>query len=143
MTAEEWRGNAMTTPTVVTADALELILRLNETTRDLLAGANKLREEMREIKVQTVKSPLLTLKEAAEYLKVSPQYLSQAMSKGVMGKGTPPPNCIEVYGPKGKGEKPKLLFEIAELDLWIARCSRRFSEESQERRWREYEAACA
>jgi hypothetical protein len=124
----------MNTPTVTT-DALELMLRLNETTRDFVLAVKALHRDIENLKLQTVKSPLYTLKEAAEFIKMSPQYIMQ----GATGKGYPPPNCIEICGPRGSGGKPKLLFEHEELERWRRDAPRRYSEESQERRLREYE----
>lgn len=120
--------------TAVTADAMELLLRLNETTTKLVIVVKELAGLMEDLKVQAVKPPLMTLKEAAGYIRMSPQYLSQAPT----GKGTPPPNCIEVHGHRSNGGKPEIRYEIAELDRWIARAQRRYSEEAQERRWKEY-----
>jgi hypothetical protein len=124
------------TTTMVTSDALELLLRLNETTKDLLLAVKTLHQDVEDFKLQTIKSPLKTPKEAAEYIKMSTQYLAKEPN----GKGTPPPNCMEIYGPNGSGEKPRILYEVKELDRWIADAKRRYSTESQERRRREHDA---
>jgi hypothetical protein len=87
-----------------------------------------------------VRSPLLTTKEAAEYIKMSEQYLIQGRNNGTAGNGTPPPNCIEIYGDHGDGKKPVIRYEYKELDHWIAVAPRRFSGESQERRRKEHAA---
>jgi RecA/RadA recombinase len=87
-----------------------------------------------------VRSPLLTTKEAAEYIKMSEQYLIQGRNNGTAGNGTPPPNCIEIYGERGDGKRAIIRYEVAECNHWIAAAPRRFSDESQERRRKEYAA---
>jgi hypothetical protein len=125
---------------MITHDELELMLQLNETARTLLAAAKALHEDLEEMKALTVRSPLLTTKEAAAYIKMSEQYLVQGRNNGATGKGYPPPNCIEICGDHGDGKKPVIRYEIKELDRWIAAAPRRFSNESQERRRKEYAA---
>jgi hypothetical protein len=124
--------------TVISTDAIELIAQLNVTTRDQLLALMGVQKLIEDVKLQTVRSPVLRTKEAAAYIGMSEQYLSQGRSKGATGKGTPPPNCIEIYGARGDGDKPTILYEIAELDRWLAAAPRRFSEESQERRRKEH-----
>jgi hypothetical protein len=126
--------------TVITPDAIELMMRLIDVTRDFLAAAKAIHEDLEEMKALTVRSPLLTTKEAAAYIRMSEQYLIQGRNVGTVGKGTPPPNCLEIYGERGEGEKPTIRYEIAECNHWIATAKRRFSGESQERRRKEYAA---
>jgi hypothetical protein len=116
------------TTTVVTSDSLELMAQLNAITKELLETAKSLREDMAELKLQTVKSPVLRVKEAAQYIGMSPQYLSQGRKDGAIGKRTPPPNNIDLIGENGK---PTILYEIKELDRWLAEAPRRFKDRKE------------
>ena len=55
---------------------------------------------------------LLTVEEAAEYIRRSPSYLNKSRTVGKIGKRTP--------GPAWHQFGPKVLYSIDDLDAWIA-----------------------
>ncbi|MDR3354128.1 MAG: helix-turn-helix domain-containing protein [Synergistaceae bacterium] len=97
--------------TVVTPDALELMVQLNATEKDLLGIVKTLCEVLEELKVSTVKPALMTTKEAAEYTKIGESTLAAYRTTGVIGDRTPAPAFIKVGG--------SVFYEKSELDRWI------------------------
>jgi hypothetical protein len=95
---------------VITTDALEMLARLNEAAKELLAAATALREELREARLGALRPALMDTKEAAAYLGISPATMKRYQD-GMIGGRTPMPERVEV------GDR--VLYEKTELDRWI------------------------
>jgi hypothetical protein len=100
----------------ITTDALELMVQQNSLVKELIEAAQILRDDLSDLQLATIKPVLLTTKQAAEYLGVSVSFLEQGRETGQIGGGLPPPGHLVL----GMGEKSKIMYELKELDRWIA-----------------------
>ena len=100
---------------VITTDALELMNRFNQATKDLAGIVDKLTDKVAELKLSTIQPALFTTKEAAKYVGIAESTLSSYRETGQIGNRTPAPAYVKV------GDEPKspVRYEKAELDRWI------------------------
>jgi hypothetical protein len=96
---------------MVTPDAFEMLRRLNEVAAELLAAANGLKENLRELNLAEIRPALMDTEAAARYLGISPHTLKKYRNDGNIGGRTPVPGHIEM----GSG----IFYEQAELDRHI------------------------
>jgi hypothetical protein len=105
--------------TVITTDALELMVQVNATMQILIGEIKKLQTAAAEMKASTgKKKALFSPKEAAEYLDISVMTLARGRSEGVIGDRTPMPEYLKI------GESIKYAEE--DLNRWIREDAPRF-----------------
>ena len=96
--------------TVVTADALELMIQLNAGAKDLLEAFKAFKEDFEELKLSTVKPSLLTTQEAAKYLGIAYPTMKQYQSEGQTGNRIPMPPFVRIGS--------KVLYDFDDLSQW-------------------------
>lgn len=96
----------------ITADALALMSELNGAAKELAGIVSDFRVDLAEFKQSIRKPVLLTVEEAAQYINVSPHTLNKYRTEGKIGGRTPMPGYLKI------GDK--VLYEVAELNRWIA-----------------------